>query len=160
MFRKLPTQLRKIARRWSARPVWAASRGLLLAILVVSGPLACIVHCAVVDESHAAHHTTASHAGHHHADYQAASVATLSAALNSHALLLVNEHGDHALCDYLMGQSSEAAPSALTIGVALVTSFVLQIAVFGFWRVELKPQLRLLALPPPLAPPRFAPGLA
>lgn len=159
MLRKLAARLRNIARRWLARPVWSTSLALLLMTLIVSGPLACLVHCEVADVAHTAHHASgASHAGHQHAGYQPAS--TASARADSHALLLVNEHGEHALCDYVMGQSSEVAPSALTIGVVLVASFVLQIAAVSFRRVDRKPQLRLLALPPPLAPPRSVPGLA
>lgn len=157
LFRKITTQLRKMTRRWSARPWWSASLGVLLVTLVVSGPLACVVHCSVVGENHAAQHD---HGEHHHAHYQPASAAPASTVLNTHALLLINEQGDHALCDYVMGQSSEAAPSALTIGVVLLTSIVLQVVVVGLQRVDRKPQLRLLALPPPLAPPRLAPGLA
>ncbi|MBV9787514.1 MAG: hypothetical protein JOZ51_05040 [Chloroflexi bacterium] len=155
LFRKLTAQLRKMMRRWSARPWWSASLGVLLMTLVVSGPLACVVHCAALGEEHTAQHD---HGGHHHAHYQPASAVTAS--FNSHGLLLINEHGDHALCDYVMGQSSEVAPSALTIGVVLLTSIVFQIAAVGLQRVDRKPQLRLLALPPPLAPPRFAPDLA
>lgn len=159
VFRKLAAQLRNIARRWSARPLWSASLGLLLTILIVSGPLACVVHCAVADVAHATHHAAgASHAGHHHAGYQPAS--TASVLLNSHALLMVNEHGDHALCEYVVGQSSEVAPSALTIGVVLVVSLMLPIAVVSVRHADCKPHLRLLTLPPPLAPPRFAPSLA
>ena len=157
LFRKLANQLRKMTWRWSARPWWSASLGVLLVTMVMSGPLACLVHCAVVGENHAAQHQ---HGGHHHADYHQASAVTASTVLNTHALLLINEHGDHALCDYVLGQSSEVAPSALTIGVVLLASIVLQIAVVGLQRVDRKPQLRLLALPPPLVPPRFAPGLA
>lgn len=156
VFRKLATQLRNIARHWLARPIWSTSLALLLMTLIVSGPLACFVHCAVADAGH--HAAGASHAGHHHAGYQPSS--TSSALADSHALLLVNEHGEHALCDYVMGQSSEVAPSALTIGVVLVASLVIPIAVISFRRVDRKPQMRLLALPPPLAPPRFAPSLA
>ena len=146
-----------MTRRWSARPWWSASLGVLLVTLVVSGPLACVVHCAALGEEHTAQHN---HGGHHHAYYQPASAVTASPALNTHALLLINEHGDHVLCDYVMSQSSEAAPSALTIGVVLLTSIVLQVAAVGLQRLDRKPQLRLLALPPPLAPPRFAPDLA
>lgn len=128
-------------------------------ILIVSGPLACVVHCVAADVAYATHHAAgASHAGHHHAGYQPA--ATAGTLLNSHALLMVDEHGDHALCEYVLGQSSEVAPSALTIGVVLVVSLMLPIAAVSFRHVDRKPQLRLLTLPPPLAPPRFAPSLA
>ncbi|HEY0738309.1 MAG TPA: hypothetical protein VGD69_25550 [Herpetosiphonaceae bacterium] len=124
--------------------------------LIVSGPLACFVHCAVADAGH--HAAGASHAGHQHAGYRPAS--TGRALINSHALLLVDEHGDHALCDQVISQSSDVAPSALTIGVVLVASFVIPVLAVSLPHVDRKPQLRRMALPPPLAPPRSAPALA
>ncbi|HEY0601999.1 MAG TPA: hypothetical protein VGD58_03765 [Herpetosiphonaceae bacterium] len=125
--------------------------------LIVSGPLACFVHCEVADAGH--HHAAgASHAGHQHAGYQPAS--TVSALISSHALLLINEHGDHALCDQVISQSSDVVPSALTIGVVLVASFVIPMLAVSLAHVDRNPQVRRMALPPPLAPPRSAPALA
>jgi hypothetical protein len=64
------------------------------------------------------------------------------------------------LCNYVMSQSSDFAPSALTVGVVLAILFLPQITVVAVRRLDRKPLLRLLALPPPPDPPQFAPGIA
>jgi hypothetical protein len=69
---------------------------------------------------------------------------------------VINERGDHSLCTYLMGLSSDSLPSALTIAVVLTSSLALQIVVGALRHAELKPHLRLIALPPPPEPPRTA----
>jgi hypothetical protein len=148
VFRPFITELRKLWHHWAAQPFWAAGLLCLLAALVVSGPLACFAHCAVMGETHHGHHT---HHGLHGQDAHEASVTA-----GDHQLLVVNERGDHALCNYLMGQSSDLLPSALTVAVVSALNLVPQIFAIVLQRLDLTLLLRHVALPPPREPPRIS----
>ncbi len=148
MVHRLTTDLRTSYRRWSTRPIWASCLFLLIGSLISSGPLACFVHCIVTGEPHHTH--AAYHSDHHHGDYGS----TISGGHDQ--VFIVNERGDHALCLYVMSQSSESVPSALTIGVVLTTTLIFLTIVVALRRPDLKPLIRLIALPPPPDPPRTA----
>ncbi|HEX6292253.1 MAG TPA: hypothetical protein VFZ66_23905 [Herpetosiphonaceae bacterium] len=145
MFHPLTTELPKIGYQWFARTLRAVGLCLLIGMLVGSGPWACFVHCVIAGQTHAAHDSRASH-----------HVPAVRAADDHGRVVSTSERGDHALCDDLMGQSSELLPSALTIGVVLAISLIPQMFAIGLRRLDLAPRLRLLSLPPPRDPPRIA----
>ena len=150
VFPPLITELRRLMRHWTTQPIQAAGLVCLLVAVVVSGPLSCFEHCAATGETHHSYHADDGLYGH---DPYAPSLT----ADDYHHILVVNERGDHALCDHLIGLlSSDLLPSALTVAIVPALNLVPQVFAVALQRLDRALLLRLVALPPPREPPRIS----
>lgn len=132
----LPQKLMiRVLKLCADRPVRSACLLLLIGVVMLSGPWACLAHCMILDSLDHAHH-------HHHAH-------PADSELNS-------LQGDCGTDLYNTHHPAAEPPSALTFAV------LLPLVLLPFLRVEnvrfgLNPDVRQsLVHPPPLTPPRRA----
>lgn len=134
------TLLRTTLHFWRTRPIWSAGMVVLVAMVMFSGPVACIVHCMLLDA--AAHQRALPQPSHHqhglHADHSAA-IGPVCPGFEQHS-----EHGEHA------------EPSALTVAVVLPLVLLPQLLASNFRLLSETLRGASTTLPPPRRPPRLA----
>lgn len=117
---------------WRARPLRAASLFVLIAVVMLSGPVACIVHCMLLDA----------------ADHQRS--------LSQHALHDHHSAATQPVCPSLDQHGEHAEPSALTVAIVLPLVLLPQLLVQSFRLLMEAMRSASIVLLPPRRPPRLA----
>jgi hypothetical protein len=133
MFHQLASQTKAILSTWALQPRWVASLILLLAVVTLSGPWACLVHCWLIDGTYHRYH------------------------LHSHQYAPLDIRGAHAEATsaaHGMHHPSDSVPTALTIAVVLALSLVPLVLAATFHFPQLASLGSSLRIPPPRRPPR------
>jgi hypothetical protein len=133
MFHQLASQTKAILSTWALQPRWVASLILLVAVVTLSGPWACMVHCWLIDGAYHRYHLHY----HHYAplDTSGAHAEDTSAAQGMH-------------------HPSDAVPTALTIAVVLALSLVPLLLAAAFHFPQLASLVSSFRIPSPRRPPR------
>jgi hypothetical protein len=135
MGHRLSSQTQAIFAAWTTRPLQAVSLILLLTVVTLSGPCACLVHCWLREAAHHPHHL--------HSPQDAP-----LGGMNSRADGTGPAHGMH--------HTSDSVPTALTIAIVLLLSLVPQLLAAAFHLPPLPPLVSSITIPPLRRPPRPA----
>lgn len=135
--RFLALETQRMLRRWERQPTMAAIFLLLVGLITLGGPGACLLHCVL---DHRAQQASALHAGHNPDGMHTPAGAQVPCPCEAGAPSAP--------------QPAHQEPSPLTIAVLLPGVILLLLATSRDTSAAREATIRSLALPPPLQPPR------